>query len=666
VPTIDLHQALHGYANGHRLLASSLPLHGESRRAIDSLSDASGTNLSSANVFFPYLTGYPLPDGKHYVLAKTWLAAQAARPGTVWTHSLLIPFSNLAKIPSLVPLVGVFHEPRGLTEFSDYEISLKVTTSPRSQTPALQQDLVMTILDLLYNQPNSVVILPSHDPHTFQTTVLELWSQQWPRLRRKFSFCTGALELRQLGGKPLDLQIVREDKTVSHPLAQQVQAPFRYSGASWIQTLYQDLLGRGDDLRSFLNRFGAELTGNRADMPILVTVFELVKAVRERRHSPDELVRYVMSTLNAGEGGNLKQAVLTSQGFGGLLQKECEYSLLNIASMWPEIDALDGDKLRLIERSQAFARGDAVRASRLLRQLLRHGNRHGSSIAKTLIESLSEHQLESALQHNRPLLLKAVGIYAELAHRKMLWRQPKRVQEQVFGQLASVEDPSWWRLVITAMLSAKSDVLVDQVAKRFDGALLGTVLDWYADGHPLPHAWKQRASKASLIARWLEEQSDLDLFRTQRVLELSEPDKKAFHNISVKPWLELAQNVRQRPEFTSLATFLLCLGFWNVGGQVEALFGLCFGPVYEALKKGQLDPVPERWLRPKLSPKPLFWFGTYTDRSALGRAIVHSLIYHKAQPQRFLAYLTDQELLQLDEAVESDLRAQRWLSKELM
>src|SRR6266478_6408008 len=84
---ILLHQALHGYADGHRLLESSIPIPDDLKRLMLRMSDLSGTSMASG--FQDYLTGYPLQSLDAYALARTWYAPEMPRPGCVWTHTLI-------------------------------------------------------------------------------------------------------------------------------------------------------------------------------------------------------------------------------------------------------------------------------------------------------------------------------------------------------------------------------------------------------------------------------------------------------------------------------------------------------------------------------------------------------------------------------------------------
>ena len=106
-----LHQTLHGYGEGHRLIAGSVSLPPPDARSMLILSNSSG-----GEVRLPakgYLTGYPLGGSGKYVLARTWAAPEMSRPGCVWTHSLLIDFSDLARLVSVEGLDELFHPPDG-------------------------------------------------------------------------------------------------------------------------------------------------------------------------------------------------------------------------------------------------------------------------------------------------------------------------------------------------------------------------------------------------------------------------------------------------------------------------------------------------------------------------------------------------------------------------
>src|SRR5690349_16921323 len=107
--SIEVHQAVHGYRDGHELLSSSVQFPSSARRVMLVLSDLSGDG--AVRGFTEYLTGYPLDEPAMYAFARTWYASEMPRPGCVWTHTLLVSFSDLAQLSALFDLYRYFRRP---------------------------------------------------------------------------------------------------------------------------------------------------------------------------------------------------------------------------------------------------------------------------------------------------------------------------------------------------------------------------------------------------------------------------------------------------------------------------------------------------------------------------------------------------------------------------
>src|SRR5258706_9493445 len=102
---IVVHQTLHGYSDGHSLLATSSDLSSEEKFSLLKMSDLSGS--ISGSEFDPYITAYPLSN-QFYAIAKTWPASEMPRPGCVWTHTILVSPATLGRIENLAELVKLF------------------------------------------------------------------------------------------------------------------------------------------------------------------------------------------------------------------------------------------------------------------------------------------------------------------------------------------------------------------------------------------------------------------------------------------------------------------------------------------------------------------------------------------------------------------------------
>ena len=106
---LEADQALFGYSEGHRQLASSVSLPSKDVYELSMRSDLSpGANLSGTK---SYISGFQLPDTRFYALIKTWPAPEMPRPGCVWSHVLLLSRSFLTKQVNL-GVLAVFPPPR--------------------------------------------------------------------------------------------------------------------------------------------------------------------------------------------------------------------------------------------------------------------------------------------------------------------------------------------------------------------------------------------------------------------------------------------------------------------------------------------------------------------------------------------------------------------------
>jgi hypothetical protein len=257
-------QALHGYDDGHRLIASSQPLTGADARIMLVMSDLSGPGVKPDPC--GYLTGYPLEGSGRYVLARTWAAPEMPRPGCVWTHSLIIDNADLAAMASADGLLSAFRRPLVPIVRSQYFDPVSISIS--LQTSLFEShDRVREIINALYAAPDKSIVAEAEQEESDERLVMAIWMQQWPRLRRAFGFCTLAGMDRSAKGVPLDLQFVRSlDRQFREKFPNSV-SPSEVMAQSVFQPLLADIEGRDyTKIREFLRRAGGDVDGGRRAM----------------------------------------------------------------------------------------------------------------------------------------------------------------------------------------------------------------------------------------------------------------------------------------------------------------------------------------------------------------------------------------------------------------
>jgi hypothetical protein len=254
----SIDQALFGYADGHRQIASSVHLPPKDLYLLSSASDlASGVRLRESD---SYLSGLPLPESRRYALFRTWSAPEMPRPGCVWTHVLLLGPKVSASIPALSEVLPLFRRP-GSNEISSYEDPLEIPASKYVE-PA-RANLISEVISGYYIAGRATLSPDSGEPDEIENAVLAVWSQQWPRLRASFSFCTAALnENRRTELSDYSVQVSPLDR------------PSSVGHERWVSFASSDAaLNKVTPLRRFLWRYGRDIMASRRHYRMIVDLF---------------------------------------------------------------------------------------------------------------------------------------------------------------------------------------------------------------------------------------------------------------------------------------------------------------------------------------------------------------------------------------------------------
>lgn len=203
---MKIHQAVWGYSNGHRLLASSVPLTNQSTKILEPLSDLSGPEMISA--FDGYLTGCPLLSDKYYALSKTWYANEMSRPGCVWTHTLFLDLESEECLQE-IDLDSLFQRPNcAEADWKNYYtkpievFSQQVTTTVDAETHQTSIDVFSLVTEHL-----SPIVVSTHSNLLFNKALELLITEIGIGFFKDISFCTGSFSNRTISRIPLDLQI---------------------------------------------------------------------------------------------------------------------------------------------------------------------------------------------------------------------------------------------------------------------------------------------------------------------------------------------------------------------------------------------------------------------------------------------------------------------------
>lgn len=183
-----------------------MPLPKAEQSVVNQLSDVAGP-LRPRERFEPYLTAYPLPGGRRFVLARTWQDLTVARAGCVRTLSLVIPMDEWVKADGLSAYLDQLRLDRLPDARDATQVVVRDTEiEPLPPAPPFNGSELLEALFLEDARP--VVMLDALEPELVATRLL---TALWPSIRRRFAVSTFARSPRKVGGRDFNLVFAPKD-----------------------------------------------------------------------------------------------------------------------------------------------------------------------------------------------------------------------------------------------------------------------------------------------------------------------------------------------------------------------------------------------------------------------------------------------------------------------
>lgn len=658
----SIHQTIHGYRDGHRLLSCSLALGTEALRAMLVLSDMSGPSMQPG--FDEYLTAYPLPGSDLFIFAKTWYAPEMQRPGCVWTHSLLIPRAQVSRVSS-TRLLENFRRPRleGVENAATTPVLLDDDAPSVSKGDDFGDRAVAAVLvGAVLGQPRPVIV-SVETAVQLEPAFLRLWEALWPAERARFAFCTGAIMPRSIAGSLLDLQAVpraippsqfRKSATAAHVLDLRAPNP----PEAWVE-LVLDGASRGDaSFRTWLEA-AAGADAGRSVVPSLVPIFG-------QWHAPNWSARAVLANIVGGKGIEPSTMVrLVGMVFDRagsedgatrrreLLQGLCGHRDADLASL---ISLLEEQTRRLFDESRA--EGCALVLSLLGAELTELGER----VLRAAVLLLVPDDVGTFGDAQAPFLPTIAGANPTLAQSPVLWKRVGSRATEVLLQLSTAnlsdEDRGG---VIDAILMSGRDVPVDALVQFGGKGAILRALGALAAGQ-LQFSWQWRSAltaQPDAVLKWLEDQRTL----TPRELELGSRllSPKANPSRLAKVW-QSGTSSGAGTFSPRVAAFGLALALAE-GNPASALLAACFQPTYDVANGSRLEGEEWDWLRDQAPA--VSWWRDWDKCERLAAALARLFEKHGASLEILFGVVHSRHAIKRVAAVLDDDRDTRSYLKSL-
>jgi hypothetical protein len=649
----EVHQFLHGYSDGHRLIEGSVKLPSELARLMLKMSDLSGGSVVSG--FERYITGYPLESINAYALAMTWYAPEMPRPGCVWTHTITLPVQTLATISSLVLLTKLFRRPKRGFLKTDYAETISFERGP-VQVNALEDDIrfphpdsvdvealkgqLGSIFSAYYGSPKfSPVVLVARDSDEFSEAIFALWSQQWPRLRQKFSFCTGSLSGRSLDGRAFDIQC--SPPTAAKDVAREASTePFRVEpilipsqdnpcNPHFVSTIDDAALPSGGAFRTFLWA-SVDDSADRNDVLSFTRIYDVVTTSQSVNDAIYLVAHYFPEP---SVGARLKQLLFGSDPPDFVVRNHQERDILLSLATTPEFRIFALEALSIENRVARLCASKPNEARWLLRQLFEVTvNELGEKILSTLIVHMDADTAREITQGRPKFLPGLFRARPDLACSPELWKlggdRKRELFEAVVGQKDL--DSSAIHGIVAALLDSNSEGFLRRSIDHWGKDAVFSILDW-VDSHEGQMSRASRdalSNQPDLVVDWVQQKSDRAPASLVAIAHVAAPYASRISIRDSEAWLRTFRGVQDTDaEKDYLASFLLTLAFCNAPPAPLDLIAESYQRVHQAAWEERLSD--EAWSIVEPFVPELSWWKNWDKCERLNRGLIAAFIRHR-------------------------------------
>jgi hypothetical protein len=634
-------------------MALSTSLKPQDSKTLMTLSDSSGPSAR-----FPiegYLTGYPLTESGYYVLARTWPAPEMPRPGCVWTHSLLIDFTELATLSSITQLLSLFQRPNA-GDFSGY--GKELTYKPRHNEDDDCMLLASTaglLLSALYEEPKARIVITSAK-HADEQLVLRLWSQQWPRLKRAFRFCTYSAEDRSTKTVPFDVQVLPpESKAVRSRFVDALDADRyvpRHDDPNWLRDALDDLeFPNRNGLRTFLRQVGGDISGGRDAFVLLCRLHVVLSGDQAKLSQLSESVEQLERQFspNQGRAARLAIARIAMRNPHLLDDATLEFLLRNLDAV-----AVDAEESHLSGLGEVLWKSNPKRFLRLYEM-------HSAASEAIVENTIRELPIENLALHagDVPVLIPVMlALRPAVVGETTLWSRAGSISRTILEHASHSSTAS--AAAAFALIGAGRNDLCAESFEILGATVVGQAILESDPYHIDDHWLRTLATVPHSVATLLSQNVHLHRYALVRLALVMEPDALPSQT-NEDPWV-LAWN-SSRGEITSiertyLFAFMMARALSPILNSAAKILPLVFHPLHSSLSKHEFSQPAWNLLEPRM-PWLAFDWDPY---SRLREATVQICIDQNVSAAHFFALTPDDDVFEaMVRSIRSTIRGRKYL-----
>ncbi len=630
---MKVQQALHGYADGHRMLASSTSLAPRDAKTVLVMSDASAPSSQLREE--GYITGYPLTDSGLYAFARTWPAREMPRPGCVWTHTLLVDFADLAILENPGILCALFARPESRASFSGYSLPLVFTADAGSgvEPVCASRPWGKRVLFSLYGSPSEKAFVALPSDVSAEALIIAIWSQQWPRLRRNFRFCSFIQEDRSTDYGSFDLQIIGGgDKGVRTRVPHAVASErIEQQVGPWLEHAASDLVSpNGLGLRTFFRTTGVEVKGGREVFAALCRLHQLTSGTEV---DPDVISSAIRLLKEELEGASLKKVrkrlVEAAAGQADRLDVDGFEFLVN---------HLDEAELGSAKESAAVGIAILRRDPKIFAEMIEAGGARAIVAASTL-QFATKAELLDGLTVAPSMRADVVSVRPEVLGCPAFWLHGA---PEIDGYMSSALSEPQKADMVAAMIASGTTVLAESAVRRLGAQMVlrGISVQWMSQintprNHRIEIWLREAARDMAGVGEFLGRCGGQPIGLLVAIASVTKPNSVPVSG-KRDPWLvaiDAATGDVPQSQREWLAAYLFSRALASLSASSGELAARSFSVIHKAAERSALDECAWRVVVERL-PRVPFW-ADWDRCKRLRAALVRLFVDNDLDPRIF-------------------------------
>jgi len=595
---MKIQQALHGYSEGHMLLASSIStLTQRDKKKMAVLSD--WDEYARKEDDSTYITAYPLPDSPYYVIAKTWYANEMERPGCVWTHSLLIDMRAMEEFFDYRALFFAFVRPER-DMYSDYNKTLEIAGEIDEKTlmPApFKMPSLAYWLNTLLKKEDTLVFIANQPSVYYQIFLLSLMNHLPAGLLATMSLCTGTGRIRKFENELFNLQFVANHRNNLPKIDSQI--PAVDESIDWCQYVAQSILEEKLNVPMLLYRFASDIGDRMEAYAAVVMVYMILDRLREP--GEDNIVKFRLTLrilaeafASKEEGVSFKSAMLDPTITKYYFDELSFIYEMAITKYW---EAFDYEKLGFAFRVRTCLKSSPVSDwAPMLDGLM--ANKEDNPYKEIVLDNVDVEYNQWQVEY---LIGEYWNLFCNLAKRNVkalnndfwLTVEKKRLIELVaLFFWKTPEDFLYWKPLLEKLLAYNysADRYQIEMLSSHIPDMTAEILFELNEGHLLNCGWSEYCKRnPEALVDWLGGQGSVSKQIVSLLLDTIDPESELVKHSSNTNWRVLLSAPVELSMKLEFAVFLFILSYSMEKDELAfSIYRRSFQVIYEATEKSQI------------------------------------------------------------------------------